>query len=335
MKKEKSRLLSLIEGFPRKKIAVWGDLILDEYLFGTTRRISREAPVLILSYKDKIFSLGGGGNALMNLKSLGAEPIPFGVVGPDSSGKKIIQLLKGKKISTEYIFTEKEFKTPVKTRILAGEETAKKQQILRIDQEGKVPDTDVLKKKIRDSLKNIKDHVDGLLISDYNYDTVKQDIYDQICADFLERKVPITIDSRFRVLNFTHAAVSTPNEPEVEEALKIEIKEDNGLLNKAGKSILKKTNNQAVLITRGSKGMVLFEKGKAPFPIPIYGTTDIVDGTGAGDSVICVFLLALTAGATYREASFLANYAGSIVVMKKGTASLSHDELREVIVSEN
>ncbi len=331
--KEKENLLRLVDGFARKKIAVWGDFILDEYIFGNTRRISREAPVLILDYKKKEFSLGGAGNSVLNLKALGADPYPIGVVGSDDSGQRILQILKKKGVSTEYIIKEKKYKTPVKTRILAGEETARKQQILRIDREGKVPDSNELKQKIQKTLKDAQKKISALLISDYNYFTVKEDLFNHILPSLKKKNIPVTLDSRFRLLNFKGITVSTPNESEVEEALQIEINDDNQLLKQAGRLLLRKTQSSALLITRGSKGMVLFEEKKAPFSISICGTTDIVDVTGAGDTVISVFTLALACGSTFREAAMLANYAGDIVVMKKGTATLSAQELKENIVS--
>ncbi len=333
MNKEKKNLLRLVDNFARKKIAVWGDFILDEYIFGNTRRISREAPVLILNYKKKEFSLGGAGNSVLNLKALGADPFPVGVIGSDASGQKILQMLKKKGVSTEYLVKEKKYLTPIKTRILAGEETARKQQILRIDQEGKVPDNNELKKKIQKLLKDVKSQISALLISDYNYFTIKEDIFNHILPGFKKTNIPVTLDSRFRLLNFKGVTVLTPNEPEVEGALQIEINDDNQLLKQAGRLLLRKTQASALLITRGSKGMVLFEEKKPPFPIPIHGTTDIVDVTGAGDTVISVFTLALACGATFREAALLANYAGDIVVMKKGTATLSTQELKENIIS--
>ncbi len=333
MNKERENLLRLVDNFVGKKIAVWGDFILDEYIIGNTRRISREAPVLILAYKKREFSLGGAGNSVLNLKALGADPFPVGVVGSDDSGQKIIQLLKQKGISTEYLLKEKKYLTPIKTRILAGEETARKQQILRIDQEGRVPDSSELKQKIQKILKDVQNQISALLISDYNYFTVKEDIFNHILPGFKKTNIPVTLDSRFRPLNFKGITVSTPNESEVEEALQIEINDDNQLLKQAGRLLLRKTQSSALLITRGSKGMVLFEEKKAPFSISICGTTDIVDVTGAGDTVISVFTLALACGSTFREAAMLANYAGDIVVMKKGTATLSAQELKENIVS--
>ena len=333
MNKKKGNLLQLVDNFARKKIAVWGDFILDEYIYGNTRRISREAPVLILCYKNKEYSLGGAGNSVLNLKALGADPLPIGVIGSDNSGQKILKMLKLKGISTEYFVKEKKYQTPIKTRILAGEETARKQQILRIDQEGKVPDSSELKQKIQKLLKKLQNQINALLISDYNYYAVKEDIFNRILPTFKKTNIPVTLDSRFRLLNFKGITASTPNEPEVEGALRIEIDDDNKILNQAGKLLLEKTRATALVITRGSKGMVLFEKNKTPLSIPIHGTTDIVDVTGAGDTVISVFTLALACGATYREAALLANYAGDIVVMKKGTATLSAQELKEAIIS--
>lgn len=335
MDKKKKKLLALIASFSGKKVAVWGDFILDEHIFGTTRRISREAPVLILTYKNREYSLGGGGNSLLNLKALGAVPLPVGVLGSDLEGKKIFQILKKKGISTEFLLIEKSCKTPLKTRILAGEETARKQQILRIDKEGKVPESREIQQKIREFLGKLREQTDALLISDYHYFTVREDVYNRILPDFQKSHIPVTLDSRFRLMKFKGMTVATPNEPEVEEALKVEIDNDILVLNSAGKALLKETGARAILITRGSEGMALFEKGKKPFVIPIYGTSDIVDVTGAGDTVISVLTLALACGASLRDASLLANYAGGLVVMKKGTATVSPKELKEAIVSKH
>lgn len=335
MKKEKNKLLSLVDIFANKKIAVWGDFILDEYVYGNTQRISREAPVLILSYKNKEFFPGGAGNSLLNLQALGANPLPIGVIGPDEPGQKIINILEQKRISTEYLIVEGSFQTPVKTRILAGDRSTRDQQILRIDQESKVPSSPSLHKKVQKFLEDAQDKVKALLISDYNYFTVKEDIFNQILPVFQNKNIPVTLDSRFRILSFKGATVATPNESEVEEALKMRINDSADILNKAGRRILKKIRSTALLITRGSTGMVLFEKKKAPYFIPIHGTPEIVDVTGAGDTVISVFTLALACGANFREAALLANYAGGIVVMKKGTAVLSSQELKKAIVSEN
>ncbi len=335
MRKEKSDLIKIITGFSQIKVAVWGDYILDEYIYGTTRRISREAPVLILSYRDREFSLGGAGNALLNLKALGAEPIPVGVVGKDEAGKRILRILRQKKIGTGYLLQEKFYQTPLKTRILAGEYSTRKQQILRIDQEARVSDNKDLKRNLLGALQKALRQSNALLISDYNYFTVKEDIWRKISRSLFESKKFVTLDSRFRPLNFKGVTVLTPNEPEVEQALQIELDDDKETVQKAGRRLLHLTEAKAVLITRGARGMLLFQRGKQPYEIPIHGSTDIVDVTGAGDTVISVLTSALACGATFRQAARLANYAGGISVMKKGTATVSPQELKEAIGSEN
>jgi rfaE bifunctional protein kinase chain/domain len=326
--KEKKSLCALIDGFAGKSIAVWGDFILDEYVYGNTNRVSREAPVLILSYNKREFSLGGGGNALLNLKALGAAPFPIGVIGSDTAGEEIIRILKSKGIPTDFLIQEKTFSTPAKIRILAGEENTRKQQILRIDREGRVPNTTNIRIKLVKHLRYAQEKANALLISDYNYFNVKENIYKKILPDFKKAKIPVAVDSRFRMLSFKQSTVSTPNEPEVEDALKIHLADEKDNLKKTGSRLLKQTGAEAILLTRGSKGMVLFVKEKAPLYIPVHGTTDIVDVTGAGDTVISVFTLALTAGGTFSQAASLANYAGGLVVMKKGTATVDCKKLK-------
>jgi len=335
VKKDKKNLIEIIDRFAQKKVVVWGDLILDEYIYGTTRRISREAPVLILSHKAKEFSLGGGGNALLNLCALGAKPVPVGLVGQDEAGKRILKILKQKKIFADFLIKDKTYRTPIKTRILAGEHSTRKQQILRIDQEARVTESKELKQKLGSTLGRAASQTAALLISDYNYFTVQEDVLKKILPRFKRAKKPIALDSRFRLLNFKGVTILTPNEPEVENALQVELDDDQKIANKAGRQILDRAGAEAVLITRGAKGMVLIERRKPAFPISIYGSSDIVDVTGAGDTVISVLTLALACGASFREAAVLANYAGGIVVMKKGTATVSPQELKEAILSEH
>jgi len=335
MNEDTRRLFALIDRFPLVRVAVWGDIILDEYLFGTTRRISREAPVLILSYHKKELTLGGAGNSLLNLRSLGAEAVPVGVVGADESGRAVKTILRNAGVSTDGLIVEKGYPTPLKTRILAGEENTKKQQILRIDREGRVPDSPALKRKLRDALRKAEKACDALIVSDYHYDTVKEDLFKAALPRLKRAGLTVTLDSRFRLLRFSGVTVATPNEPEVEEALRLRLDDDPDRLKSAGRALLSRLQSPALLITRGSKGMALFQKGKPAAHLPIFGTADIVDVTGAGDTVISVFTAALACGATFLEAARLANFAGGIVVMKKGTATVSPLELKQAIVAEH
>lgn len=225
----------------------------------------------------------------------------------------------------------KNYKTPIKTRILAGEENTRHQQVLRIDREAQVPETESLMRRLLKQLQKALTDSQALLISDYNYSTVKTRIFTSIIQTCRRHRLPVTLDSRFRLLSFRGVNIATPNEPEVEAALNLEINKDPKLLLQAGKLLLRHLASEALLITRGSRGMALFEKNKPPFFIPIYGTTDIVDVTGAGDTVISVLTLALASGANFRQAALLANYAGGLVVMKKGTATVSSEELKNAL----
>ena len=333
MNEEMRRLFTLIEKFPHIKIAVWGDIILDEYLYGFTRRISREAPVLILSYQKREYALGGAGNALLNLQALGVEVVPIGVLGEDESGRIARKILREAGIDAALLLPEPGYPTPLKTRILAGEENTKKQQILRIDREGRVSESAAVKKRLAQALARAARDCDALLISDYHYDTVKADLFPAALASFKKAGKPVTLDSRFRLLQFPGVTIATPNEPEVEEALKSPLGGSETAVRKAGAALLKKLRSPALLITRGSKGMALFEKGRPPLFLPVSGPTDIVDVTGAGDTVISVFTAALACGADLPDAARLANHAGGIVVMKKGAAVVSPIELKQAIVT--
>jgi rfaE bifunctional protein kinase chain/domain len=326
--KETQNLLQVIDHFPKKRIVVLGDFILDAYLFGTTRRISREAPVIILRYASSEFTLGGAGNALVNLWALGAKPLPVGLVGADEPGENILELLKTRGLSTSGLIVRKTHQTPVKTRVLAGEENTRKQQILRIDRESDAPQTAEFKRALKAQLLKAAARADGLIISDYNYHTVQPDVFQSARARLNRSKIPITLDSRFRLLQFPGVTIATPNEPEVEAALSLEINRDPETLFRAGRELLTKTQSPALLVTRGSRGMALFERGRKPWLIPVHGSTDIVDVTGAGDTVISVLTLALACGATFKQAAVLANHAGGIVVMKKGTAVVTAEELK-------
>lgn len=332
-KLDKESLFNLVDRFRGLRVVVWGDFILDEYLYGTTRRISREAPVLIISYEKQEFFPGGAGNSLLNLKALGAQPIPVGVVGLDEAGANIVSNLKQRKIPVSHLIQSKGFQTPIKTRILAGEANTRHQQILRIDREAQVPDNQNLLRQLLHHLEKALADAQALLISDYNYTTVKIRLFGSVLEKCRWAGIPVALDSRFRLLSFRGITVATPNEPEVEAALHLEISENRRVLVRAGQTLLRRLAAKALLITRGSRGMALFEKNRPPLFIPVHGSTDIVDVTGAGDTVISVFTLALAAGATCSQAAYLANYAGGLVVMKKGTATVSPEELKHAIAS--
>jgi rfaE bifunctional protein kinase chain/domain len=313
---------------------VVADLVIDEFLNGRVERISREAPVLILQYEGSDLRLGGGANAVHNIKTLGGEPFPVGLVGNDSSGRSLLSLLKRKRIQTAGVARARarDYGTPLKTRILGGGFHSTRQQIVRMD---RTRPLNVLGRRssethVRGALKRIG-RVDGVLVSDYGLGFVTEEVLRLSSVFARKHKAPLTADSRHALLGLEGVTAVTPNEPEVEEALGLSIGHDLKKLERAGRALQARLKTPAVLVTRGSDGMALFEAGERPRHIPVFGSDEVADVTGAGDTVIATFTLALAAGATPFEAAHLANLAGGLVVMKRGTATVSARELRDAI----
>ena len=219
------------------------------------------------------------------------------------------------------------YTTPVKSRILGGGTHSTKQQIVRIDRVTPLKARSLARARVARNLRTFRGRVDGVLVSDYGLGLLTPGLVRAAIAFAQRRRIPVTVDSRHGLLAFRGMTAVTPNEPEVEAALGVKIGHDRGRLEAAGRTLLRRLRASSVLITRGSDGMALFEKGRPPLHIPIHGSDQVADVTGAGDTVIATFTLALAAGATPAEASRLANYAGGIVVMKRGTATVSSEEL--------
>jgi rfaE bifunctional protein kinase chain/domain len=326
------RFLRIVDNFKGRRVLVVADLVADEFLYGRVQRVSREAPVLILEYDGTDLRLGGGANAVHNIATLGGRPVPVGVLGRDDHGRRLQSLLRDKKIPVSGIVNEPAYVTPVKTRILAGGVHSTKQQMVRIDKATKMKAGTPA--RVVAALRRYKGRLHGVLVSDYGFGLLTPEVVAAAVALARKRAVPITLDTRHQLLRFRGVTAVTPNEPEVEAALGVRIGHDRRRLESAGRTLLRRLGVGAVLITRGSDGMALFEREQRPLHIPIHGTDEVADVTGAGDTVIATFTLALAAGATPAEASRLANYAGGIVVMKRGTATVSDSELREAIRSD-
>ncbi|PYS42855.1 MAG: hypothetical protein DMG14_02610 [Acidobacteria bacterium] len=322
-------LREIVDRFNGKRVVVFGDLVADVFVYGEIARISREAPVLILNHRETQVVPGGGANAIHNLWALGAHPIPIGLVGDDAEGRQLLQYFSSLGIDITGIAVAKAYRTPSKMRILAGAVHSQRQQIVRLDAGSPLRD-DKLRTAMERKLKITLRDADALLVSDYGYALATPETVSRIRRNSLTA----TIDSRFSLMNFSNLTAATPNEPEVETALDISIGNDAKKLEWAGRTLLRKLKHQAVLITRGKDGMALFERGKKTTHIPIHGSDEVADVTGAGDTVIATFTLALAVGATYYEAAQLANYAGGIVVMKYGTRPVTHRELVEAVDGE-
>lgn len=322
-----------LDAFRGKRVLVLADLVADEFVYGRIERVSREAPVLILQHDGADVRLGGGGNAAHNIRTLGGAPVPIGALGRDEHGRKLRSLLKAKGIASAGTFALPGYVTPVKTRILAGGSHSTKQQVVRIDRATRIPEGSGAERRVLRALRTFRGPVDAVLVSDYGFGLLTPVVVRAAIAFARRRRVPVTVDSRHGLLSFRGMTAVTPNEPEVEEALGVTIGDDRRRLESAGRSLLRRLGARAVLITRGSDGMALFELGRPTLHLPIFGSDQVADVTGAGDAVIATFTLALAAGSSAAEASRLANYAGGIVVMKRGTATVSRAELAAAIAS--
>jgi len=328
-----ARARALVAGFGRVRIAVVGDLVADEFIYGQLDRVSREAPVLILKYDSTEIIPGGAGNAAMNAAALGARVRVFGLVGRDGPGSRLLDALKtqtdltGVTRATGYV-------TPVKTRILAGGVHSAKQQVVRIDRSGSRV-APALARKVEAALARALPAVDVVIISDYGRLLVTPAGWTRaVKASAVKRPPLVLADSRYALDGFVGMTACTPNEAEVEALLGVKIEDRLEVLERAGRLLLDRLRCRAVLITRGSRGMALFEPGRPTDHIAIVGSDEVADVTGAGDTVIATFGLALGAGASFGEAARLANHAGGIVVMKRGTATVTVDELRASLARE-
>ncbi len=327
----RSRLLQLTEGMRGKLVVVYGDIVADRFIYGTPKRISREAPVLILrQYRDDVL-LGGAGNAINNILSLGGFPVPVSVLGRDVAADALIARLTDNGVDCGGILRTDRYNTPTKVRILGGMPHASRQQIVRYDIEDKF---EMHEDEAKQFEMLLRDHISlchAGIISDYGYGVVTNTLAGTL-TQFAHNK-PVTLDSRYDLLRYPGVTAATPNEEEAAAAAGTSLfnGEDEDRLYDVAETLQESLDCEAILITRGSRGMALFEREGAPLFIPVSGTDQVADVTGAGDTVIATFTLALAAGASYAEAAKLANYAGGVVVMKMGTATASSDEVRYAI----
>jgi rfaE bifunctional protein kinase chain/domain len=331
-----SRLIELLDSFTRCRVAVIGDLIADEFIYGRVARVSREAPVLILQYDSTEILPGGAGNAVNNVAALAGRAQLVGFAGKDEPGRRLRACLR--KIDVNGLMAPSGYRTPIKTRILAGGIHTAKQQIVRIDRVvGSDYDATSRTAFARAALKAAR-QCDAILLSDYGTGLVTP----QLAADLQRvargrarrKPIPILLDSRYDLLKYRGLTACTPNESEVEQIVGQKIGDNARTLERAGRELLRRTRMTAIVITRGSRGMAVFEPGKPTIHVPIYGSDEVTDVTGAGDTVIATMTLAIAAGGSFYEGARLANYAAGLVVMKRGTATVSSGELREVIERE-
>ncbi|HXJ79338.1 MAG TPA: PfkB family carbohydrate kinase [Candidatus Methylomirabilis sp.] len=327
------RLLAALSRLGAARVVIVGDLIADEYLYGKPARISREAPVLILRFAGRQVKLGGAANAAHNVHALGATARAVGVLGLDDAGDEVARLFRDAGIETEGIVRVPGRLTPVKTRLLAGGHESTRHQIVRLDREPEAGMPSDVETEIIERIQRLGQDADAFLVSDYGYGTVSARVFEAVLSLGRRHGSLITVDSRYDLPRFRGATAATPNEPEVEALVGAEL-DDEPSVEKAGRAVLERLDARFLLVTRGNRGMALLEREGPVTFLPIHGSDEIADVTGAGDTVISTFTVALAAGVAPGDAAWLANVAGGVVVMKRGTATVTIRELADSLSSD-
>jgi D-glycero-beta-D-manno-heptose-7-phosphate kinase len=326
-------LTEIVARFADKRVVVVGDAIADQFLYGEISRVSREAPVFILRHEHTETSPGGAANCALNLASLGAHVSLISVVGDDEPGKSLLEKLRAMKVDCEGVMVSADYRTTTKVRVLAGQIHSTRQQVIRIDYDGEAKLSAQISDRLKASVNDRITNADAVVISDYNYGAVDPEIAGLVRDAAHARGIPALIDSRFRLSSFQNFTAATPNEDEVEELLGAE-HTDVTSLESSAKQLREQLGYQALLVTRGSHGMMLIEDGGRPLHIGAVGASEPVDPTGAGDTVMATYALAVASGASFADAASLANFAGGLVVMKRGTATVTASELLASIANQ-
>ena len=317
-----------LDHFAGKKICVVGDIIADVYIFGKPYRLSREAPVVVVKYEESKIYPGSAGNTINNLAALGAEVYPVGFIGSDSIGGKLMDFFTSTKNIEIAGIMQHAGETITKTRILAGDTHVPKQHVIRIDRDDRRKNTAKEKALLMERLSGIASRVDAIIVSDYGHGAVNSKVLEFVKD--AAKKTIVVGDSRYSLKKYTGLTIITPNES---EAYTLAGLPDDEPIEEVGKKVLAAMNLKALLVTRGNRGMTLFLRNGRVHHIPISGKDDVTDVTGAGDTVCSAVALSLASGADFLTAAKIANYAAGIVVMKRGTATVTVEELRKSIMN--
>jgi D-glycero-beta-D-manno-heptose-7-phosphate kinase len=319
-------LQQLLARFPKARIAVVGDLVADEFVYGETERISREAPVLIVRYESAELKPGCGANAVMNLCALGARAQAVGLLGSDEIGRRLRTLLREAGADDSGVLSV-DGPTSTKTRVLAGGKNTRRQQMLRIDRDGPPAPGPALAQKLVRALVQAAARADAVLVSDYGLGLLSPALVEAVRSLAAQGKT-VCVDARYGLGKYRGVTVAKPNEVELEQAVGHPIGDDPVALEEAGRELLKSLRLQSLLVTRGRTGMALLRPGEPTAMVPVHGSADAVDVTGAGDTVMAANTVALAAGADPVQAMRIANVAGAVKVQKPGTVPVSAAELR-------
>lgn len=314
-----------LDRFRHSRVLVLGDVMVDEYVWGTVSRISPEAPVPVVAVNSESVRVGGAANVAANIAALGGDVRIVGVVGNDGPAERLTHELEQAGVKADGLIVDGTRPTTIKSRVVAGS-----QHIVRFDRESDVPLDRAIRARILQRVTDDLPHADALLISDYAKGVVSPALVRGILALAGRLKKVVAVDPKVQHLPlFRGVTVVAPNHHEAAAAVRVLVRGDADLL-RVGRLLLRRLGAQAVLITRGERGMSLFESGKPVVHIPTFAR-EVYDVTGAGDTVMAALSLALAAGASMHEAAILANYAAGVVVGKRGTATVSRKELERAL----
>ncbi len=320
-----SSLGELLAGFPRAEVVVAGDFVADEYVYGETERISREAPVLIVRYESSELKAGCAGNAARNLAALGVKVRAVGVVGDDALGTALLDELEAGGVDVAGIERVRGRPTEAKTRILAGGRSTRRQQMIRLDRAPTGPLPDAVERRLVRSIEKASRRASAILASDYGSGAIGARAIDAL-RKVKRGGVPVCVDSRYNLRAFCGLTMVKPNEVELEAASGVPLSGP-GALERAARVLQRRVDCEVLLVTRGRNGMSVFRRGLPTVHVAAHGSQDAVDVTGAGDTVAATFSAGLAAGGDAVAAARLANVAGALVVQKPGTATLTREEL--------
>lgn len=324
----------VIEKIQDKKILVIGDMIADVYVDGKISRISREAPVLVLEEVGEKVVPGGAANVVANVATLGGEVYALGVLGDDKNSENLRKILSDHDVHIEGLVLDKTRPTISKTRIVAGGRATVSQQIVRIDRESKEPLSKKMEAALLAKLDKILPHVEGIILSDYGAGTITEGVKKWLINYAGKNKIPTMVDSRYRIADFVGVAYVKQNDAELANFVGHPLEDMTAFID-AGTSLLKKLNANGVLITRGEKGMSLFERSGAVHHIPVSDRSEVFDVSGAGDTCVAAFMLAITGGLAPAMAARVSNFAAGIAVRKLGTSTVNFVELSHVLARAN
>ncbi len=324
-----SRVATLLENFRGKRIAVIGDVMLDRYYRGTVYRISPEAPVPIVEIDEESEYPGGAANVAYNLVMLGANPLLLGIVGKDSAGRQLRDLLGNLGIGDDGLLDDPVRPTTVKTRVIAAS-----QHIVRVDREEKQAIAPGVREQLLQLIEQNIGSIDALILQDYNKGVVTRDLIPRVVELARKHGVPVYVDPKlYNFFEYTGTTVFKPNRKEAEDALQRKLRtpeeREHGV-----QELMERLQTEYVILTLGSEGMMLAQRGQAPMLIPTKAI-QVADVSGAGDTVIATLATACAAGATIEEAVVIANHAAGIVCEQVGTVPVRHEQLLDALVHDS